>query len=136
MIGEVLTRSVLGAGGALAVDAAFSYDRLPAVVRSGPVRPVAKVGGALLLGMLVRQLATAAVAKKVAAGAATVAIYEAAKPLLKQVGLPLAGYHDQMPELEFYNPGARMGAMLPASSSVEMAGIMPTARRGRRRRRA
>ncbi len=77
-----LIPSAVGGAGALALDLAMNMLPLPATLKTGTMRPVVRVAGAIGLGMLASKVASRQVGGQVAAGALTVTLYDLARSTL------------------------------------------------------
>lgn len=104
-IGSLLMPAVVGAAGAIAVDAAMAYVPLPASLKSGNMANVTRLGAAVLLGTVGRKL-LGRHATTAAIGAMTVTAYQVGKNLMAQSGLSL-GYY-----------GAGLSLPAPAATSA------------------
>jgi len=98
-----LVPAAIGGAGALGLDIAFGLLPLPANVKTGPLAPAAKIGGAILLGMVARRVTNKKTGDMVAAGAITVAVYSAVRGLFQKFvpNVPLGEY----PSLEYIQAG-------------------------------
>lgn len=81
-IKNTMMPSAVGGAGALALDLVMNMLPLPPAMKSGPMRPVVKVVGAIGLGMLASKMASRQVGGQVAAGALTVTLYDMARVAL------------------------------------------------------
>lgn len=77
-----LVPSAVGGAGALVLDLAMNMLPLPPAMKTGPMRPVVKVVGAIGLGMLASKVTSRQTGGQVAAGALTVTLYELARGAL------------------------------------------------------
>lgn len=120
-VGGMLKPAVIGAAGAVAVDAVMAYVPLPAVLQSGNMALVTRGAAAVLLGTLGRKLIGPS-ATTMAVGALTVSAYSLAKSLLAQSGFALGyigpGVQSAMPAVTSAPAQASLngvGAYLPPS---------------------
>lgn len=119
----MLKEGALGAAGALANDVAFGFGKkfLPEALQAGYGRSGAKLGFAVLLGMLLNRVFPGK-GRALAAGAATVVIHEAFVGIANQQlpSLPLGAYEDNLLGYDSAPPvGAYMGAyMAPSAQKV------------------
>jgi hypothetical protein len=106
-----LVPASIGAGGALGLDVllGFATPFLPAMLTTGPMRPVLRIAGAIGLGMLATQVSGRKIGEQVAAGAITVTVYDILKGLVKQFAPTLALGENDYPVLGYYSPGIQVG---------------------------
>ncbi len=111
-----LVPSAVGAGGALALDVALGLLPLPDALKTGPMRPVARVAGAVALGMVAGMVTSKRVGNQVAAGALTVVLYDFAKGFLnRMVGGKIPGLSlYEMHGIGMYDVGESNVPLLPA----------------------
>lgn len=74
-----LLPAAIGAGGALALDMAWGYLPIPDTLKSGPLAPLARIAGAVGIGMAVRAIAGKRMGEEAMNGAITVTLYDLAK---------------------------------------------------------
>lgn len=86
-----LMHAVPGAVGAVAVNLILSKLPLPAVLTSGPIKHVARVGIILGLGLIANKVSRNPMIGRAVEGALTVSVYESIKELMAGAGMPLAG---------------------------------------------
>lgn len=87
--------AAIGAAGAMGVDLAMNYasPMLPAMLQSGIGASVARVGGAIAVGMIAGKVGGRKFGEEATAGALVVTLYNLLKPIVAaSTGLPLAGY--------------------------------------------
>lgn len=111
--------ALIGAGGALAVDALFGQigAQLPASLQTGVMVPVTRIGAALAVGWGLGKVAGKSFGNDVAAGAITVTLYDIIKSYVQtnMPSIPLARYAGPGPRLNRYaGPGPRMLGRRPA----------------------
>lgn len=92
-IGGMLMTSVHGAGGALLVNTALNYIPLPALLKSGNGKYLARVGGAIALGVFGGKVLPKKIASNMAVGAMTVAFHDLLLGLASQA-MPTARLGD------------------------------------------
>lgn len=129
----MLKEGALGAAGALANDVAFGFGKkyLPDALQAGYGRTGAKLGFAVLLGMLLNKVFPGK-GRSLAAGAATVTIHEAFVQLANQQlpSLPLGAYEDNLLGYDSAMPvgtGAYMpgvGAYMPQGARASMGDLL------------
>lgn len=107
--GTLIPGSV-GALGALGLDVALGFLPLPAVMQSGIFKPVVRLGGAMVLGMVASKIANRKIGEQVAAGATIVVLYDMFKGFAQTAlpALPLSGIAGY-PNLEYYSAGMPVG---------------------------
>ena len=84
---NTLMPSAIGAAGALGLDVVMGFLPLPPALKTGPMRTVVKIAGAVGIGMLASTFVKRSTAEQIAAGAITVALYDTLKGML-QVAMP------------------------------------------------
>lgn len=102
---NTLIPSAIGAAGALSLDVLLGFLPLPAAFKSGPMRPIVKLVGAVGIGMIAGMIGQRKMAEQVTAGAVTVVLYDTMKGFL-QTSLPNIplGDAEEYPALEYVNP--------------------------------
>ena len=85
---HTLMPSVVGAAGALGVDVMLGFLPLPPQFKTGPMRALVKIAGAVGVGMLASNFMKRETAHQIAAGAITVTLYDVMKGYLQQA-MPL-----------------------------------------------
>jgi len=107
-IKHTLTPSFVGASGALGLDMLLAVLPLPAMLQTGALRPVVRIGGAALLGIAASKAVNRRVGEQVAAGASIVVLYDILKNFTQTMmpALPLSGYPSN---LEYYSAGQNVG---------------------------
>ena len=103
--------ATVGAGGALGLDVllGFASPYLPAIVSTGPMRPVVRLAGAIGLGMIATKVGGRKLGEQVAAGAITVTIYDVLKGIVKSVAPTLSLGEYEYPMMGYYSPGMQVG---------------------------
>ena len=128
VINKWVIPSLQAGAGAVLLDISWGYLPVPAQLKTGPFRHVAKGAGAVLLGWAVGQVAGRRMGDTMALGALTVTAYNAIRETVGQFapGIPLgyysaganAGYD---PQLGYYVGSPRMtvnrGESVPAARS-------------------
>ena len=106
-LNNTLMPSAVGAGGALGLDVLLGFLPLPAMIKSGPMRPFVRLAGAVALGMIASKVMNKKVGEQVASGAATVVLYDTLKGVLQRAmpTLPLSDGDAYYPGLEYVSPG-------------------------------
>lgn len=131
LIKNTIIPSAIGGAGALAVDIAWGFAPIPANIKSGPLGPVVKLVGAIVLGGLVGKFAGRAVGEKVASGYITVFAYNMAKNAVQKAmpQLALGGYDMgyvsagmQMPDAN--GVSAYLTSDVPSNSAPGMGAYM------------
>ena len=125
----------LGAVGGLANDAAYGYLKgyLPAALQDGYGRIGAKLGLAVIVGVLANKLMPGK-GRAIAVGAATVVLHEAGKALInaQAPSIPLGAYEDNAllgyDSASILQPGSSSGAMAGGVGAYMRTGAyMPSA---------
>ena len=124
----------LGALGGLANDAAYGYVKgyLPAALQDGYGRIGAKLGLAVVVGLLANKLMPGK-GRAIAVGAATVVLHEAGKALINQQApsIPLGAYEDDAllgyDSASILQPGSSSGAMAGVGAYMRTGAYMPSA---------
>lgn len=106
----LLKDSAMGAVGAVAVTALYSFMPVPATFATGNMAHVAKAAFAVLIGTLGRKVLPGGMASKMAAGSLTVTMYEMLKD---NIGASIPGLHG----LGYY-PGGRVMSSYPAMQAA------------------
>lgn len=117
---HTLIPSSVGAVGALGLDVILGYVPLPAALQTGVFKPIVRLVGAGLLGLVASKVANRETGERVAAGAVTVVLYDLFKGVVSQAApnLPLSGISGY-PNLEFYSAGT------PAGMGEYVSGALP-----------
>lgn len=86
--------AAIGGGGALAVDVAWAMLPIPPMIKAGPMAPLVKIGGAVVLGTLVSRFANKQFGQAMVAGYLTVTAYDMIKKIVSRAvpALPLSEY--------------------------------------------
>jgi len=104
LMSKTVMPAVTAASGALALDVAWAYLPIPANIKAGPLRHVAKGLGAVGLGMLAGTVLSKKKADEMATGALTVVLHQAARDLIAQ-NVPAI----KMDGMGYYNAGCPAG---------------------------
>lgn len=96
IVQDTVIPAATAAGGAIALDVVWNFLPVPAMLKVGPMRYVAKGAGAIAMGMVAGMVVPPATARAFTAGAMTVVMYEALKEMLGTFvpGLALSGAYD------------------------------------------
>lgn len=108
-----LTPAIVGAGGAIAVDAAWRFIPLPLNLKSGYAGIAAKAVATVGIGMLLNRFVGGRIASQMVQGALAVQAYQVIKPLAASVAPNVLGY---------YGAGAVLN---DTPSSLSLAGPVP-----------
>lgn len=115
IVNNVLMPAATAAGGALALDVAWSYLPIPDNIKSGPLRYAAKGVGALALGFLAANFVKKETADRLALGAMTVVMHDAARDMMGRFmpQIPLSMYVDPQaaPMLGYAGSGMVSGSV-------------------------
>ncbi len=128
IINQLVMPAATAGAGALALDILWGFVPVPAEIKTGPMRHVAKGLGAVVLGQLVGMVGTKRMGDTMAMGALTVVFHSAFKEMTAQFmpGVPLgyysaganAGYD---PQLGYYVQSPRLavsrGESAPSANS-------------------
>lgn len=106
-INDTLLPAGIGAGGALALDAAltFAAPYIPASLNTGIARTGIKLAGAIGIGMIAGMAMGKRFGEQAAAGAVTVVLYDFLKPYAAQVVPGISGY-----DMGWVSPSMQIGA--------------------------
>lgn len=109
--------ALVGAGGAIGADLAMGYLPIPDAMKTGPVRPLVRLGLAVGVGIAAGAMFGRDIGNKVTLGGLTVVGYDTAKSFLLQnmPQLPLAGV-GEFPLMEYATPG--MGALIDVDAGM------------------
>lgn len=106
---QTLMPSAIGATGALGLDMLLGFLPLPDALKTGPMRPVVRIAGAVGIGLLAGMVTNKRIGEQVGAGALTVVLYDTLKGFV-QTNVPtlkLGDYDsDEYPSLEYLNPAS------------------------------
>lgn len=119
---NALVPAAIGGAGALGVDVAMAALPLPAFLKSGPAKPVARIGAAVAIGALAGMAVNRRVGSQVMAGGITVVMYDTIKAFAARVlagKVPGVGVYD-MPGIGVYDVSGQ--AMLPAPAPDQTMG--------------
>lgn len=96
---NTLMPAAIGGIGAVGLDVILAMLPLPAAVKTGPMKPIAKIAGAVGLGMIAGMVAGRKFGEQVTAGAVTVTLYEMIKGFVQKTmpTVPLSYYGDDDP---------------------------------------
>lgn len=96
---NTLTPSAIGGIGAVGLDVILAMLPLPVAFKTGPMKPVAKIAGAVGIGMIAGMVAGRKFGEQVTAGAVTVTLYEMIKGFVQKTmpTVPLSYYDDNDP---------------------------------------
>ena len=115
-----LMTAVPGAVGAVGVNLILSKLPLPAMLTSGPIKHVARVGIILGLGMLANKVTRSPMVGQAIQGALTVSVYESIKELMSGAGMNLG---DDMgmgtDEMGYYSPATTIDGYIDNPSMGE-----------------
>lgn len=110
---NTLVPSAIGGAGALAADVAMAVLPLPDAIKTGALRPVARIGAAVAVGALAGMMTNRRTGSQVAAGALTVVMYDTIKGFAAKV---LGG---KVPGIGVYDiPGIGMYEVSPAPMAL------------------
>lgn len=97
---NTLMPAAIGGIGAVGLDVILAMLPLPAAVKTGPMKPIAKIAGAVGIGMIASMVAGRKFGEQVTAGAVTVTLYEIIKELVQKamptLPLTLKEYDDDL----------------------------------------
>lgn len=126
---NTLMPSAIGAVGALGIDIIIGFLPLPAMMKTGPMRTVAKIVGAAAIGTIASNFMRRDTAQQIAAGAITVALYDLMKgtivpmlPVDVQASLNEMPYMEEYPSLEYAGAGQTVNEMDEYVSGDESMG--------------
>jgi len=128
LVGSLLMPAVWGAGGALALDIAWGYLPIPATIKAGPLRYLAKGAGAIALSMIAGKATSKRNADLLGIGALTVIVHDAAKEALTKAAptLKMDGVGYYVNGLGYYSPAMPAGVAggtLPSLQNPQKLGL-------------
>lgn len=106
-----LMPSAIGAGGALGLDLLMGFLPLPVAMKTGPMRPVIKLVGAVGIGMLAGMVTNRRTAEQITAGAVTVVLYDTLKGFMQKAMPNLVLGEAEYPALEYISPAQTVEGM-------------------------
>jgi len=103
--------SAIAAGGAVGLDVIMGYLPIPATLKTGPMRHLAKGAGAIGMGMLASMFLKPKTAELITTGALTVVMHDAGKGLVTRFApnIRLSSVDDELESLAYMSPGMVMG---------------------------
>lgn len=112
---DTMMPSAIGAGGALTLDILMGVLPIPAALKTGALRPIVRIAGAVGIGLLAGMITNKRMAEQIGAGALTVVLYDTLKGFVLAAipGLPVgendveyvsAAPGEDYPALSYYNP--------------------------------
>ena len=126
---HTLMPSAMGAAGALGIDVILGFLPIPVQFKTGPMRALVKIAGAVGIGMVAQNFVKKETANQFVAGAITVTLYDVFKGYL-QTAMPTVALSEaehimqEYPSLGYANPA------LNVSGSEQMGVYMPEAGMG------
>ena len=110
LVKGVLIPAAIGGAGAIVVDLAWGFTPFPANIKTGPLAPLAKIAGAIVVGAVASKVAGKAMGQQITSGYLTVMAYNLMKGMVQKAmpSLPLSEY-----SMGYVNP-----AMMVAPDSV------------------
>jgi len=98
LVKGVLMPAAMGGAGAIVMDLAWGFAPLPANIKTGPLAPLAKIAGAILVGGLASKFVGREMGQKVTQGYLTVMAYTLMKGMVQKAvpSLPLNEYDNAM----------------------------------------
>jgi hypothetical protein len=119
IMGQVAPAATAAAGG-LVLDVVWGFLPLPDVIKSGPMRHLAKGAGAIGLGVLAGMVVNKATANKFATGALTVVLYNAAREVVAKMApqLRLGEYEEDITDMSAYIENNSVGEYLEDDRNV------------------
>jgi hypothetical protein len=111
-MGHTVIPAAVGATGAVALDVALGFLPIPDTFKTGMMKPVIGLLGALGMGMIAAMVVGRRQGAAVALGGATVVMYNTIKPIIQSAApnVPMAGL-GAYPSLEFYAAGSPAGTV-------------------------
>jgi hypothetical protein len=129
-----LVPSAIGGAGALGLDVLLALPFIPDTMKTGPMRPVVRLAGAVALGMVAGMISNRRIAHQVAAGATTVVLYDTMKSYLAQMAggkipgiglyeIPGIGMYEvtPQPQLGYTDSGIQVGQSMNADEETMAA---------------
>lgn len=120
---HTLMPSVVGAAGALGIDVILGFLPIPPQFKTGHMRAIVKIAGAVGVGILASNFMKRETAHQIAAGAITVTLYDVMKGYLRQAvpTLPLSEadvMYEEYPNLSYAGAGHTIDGMDQYVSSM------------------
>lgn len=119
-VNDTLMPAAIGAGGALALDAALSFAApyIPAAFNTGIARTGVKLAGAVGIGMLAGMVGGKRLGEQAMAGALIVTAYDFLKPYVAGMVPGVAGYN-----MGWVSPAMQVGTYVGSDNAY--SGMMP-----------
>lgn len=116
-IGRMVTPALMGAGGALALDVVWSYIPVPATLKAGPLKHIAKAAGAVALSIIAGKVVKKPTAEAMGVGALTVIAHDVMRELVAKFapGVKMDGVGLYVNGLGYYSAGTPAGGYEQAS---------------------
>lgn len=110
---DTLMPSSVGAAGALGLDMLLGFVPLPAMLKTGAGNTLARIGGAVGIGMLAGMVTNKRMGEQVGAGALTVVLYDVLKGFIKTSfpTLQLGDLPSEYPQMEYLSPAPQVSDM-------------------------
>lgn len=110
---QTLMPSAIGAAGALGLDIVMGFLPLPATLKTGPMRPLIRIAGAVGIGMIAGMVTNKRMGEQVGAGALTVVLYDTLKGFVAKTmpTLTLGDIENDYPSIEYLSPAPQVDNM-------------------------
>lgn len=98
LVKGIIMPAAMGGAGAIVVDLAWGFAPIPANIKNGPLAPLAKIAGAIVVGAVAGKVLGKDMGAKVTSGYLTVLAYNTFKGVVQKAmpALPLAEYENAM----------------------------------------
>ena len=126
---HTLMPSAIGAAGALGIDVILGFLPIPIQFKTGPMRAVVKIAGAVGIGMVASNFVKKETANQFVAGAITVTLYDVFKNYL-QTALPTVALSESEHLMQEYPSLAYANPALNVSGNEQMGVYVPEAGMG------
>lgn len=126
LIRDTLIPSAIGGAGALLVDIAWGMlPMLPVSIKTGPLAPIAKLAGAVAVGLVASKVAGKKIGAQVTSGYVTVFAYNMLKGMVTKAmpQLTLGDYNMGYMQAGQFLPDQSIAAYLEAPQSAPQAGM-------------
>lgn len=109
-INQTLMPAAIGGAGALGLDLLMGFIPLPAAMKTGPMRPIIRIVGAIGIGMIAGMVTNKRLGEQVGAGAMTVVLYDTLKGFMRTAmpNVNLGDIETDYPQMEYLSPAPQV----------------------------
>lgn len=119
-----LMPAAVGGAGALGLDVLLGVLPLPENLKTGPMRPVVRIAGAVALGALASTFTTRRTAEQIAAGALVVVLYDTMKGFIARSGIRVPGLSlYEIPGVGVYDVQQEVPAVGYTDSGIQVGDV-------------